>query len=101
MFGLAVRIRVRVSFRRIVRFSGPVARQAMEAETGHMKTDGRFKRCTLKGTVGDAVFAVLCACGRNIRKLLTHPRAWPVWIAATFGAAMNPTTQQHPLTRLA
>jgi hypothetical protein len=101
MSGLAVRSRVRVSFRRIVRFSGPVARQAIEAETGHMKTDGRLKRCTLNGTVGDAVFAVLCACGRNIRKLLTHPRAWLVWIVATLGATMNPTTQQHPLTRLA
>jgi len=65
MSGLAVRSRVRVSFRRIVRFSGPVARQAIEAETGHMKTDGRLKRCMLKGTVGDAIFAVLCACGHT------------------------------------
>jgi IS5 family transposase len=29
-----------------------------------------------KGTVGDAVFAVLNACGHNIRKILAHLRAW-------------------------
>ena len=36
-------------------------RSAIEAEIGHMKTDGRLSRCPLKGTIGDAVFAVLNA----------------------------------------
>ncbi len=27
----------------------------------HMKTDGRLTRCPLKGTVGEPIFAVLCA----------------------------------------
>ena len=27
---------------------------------GHMKNDGRLTRSTLKGTDGDALFAVLC-----------------------------------------
>ena len=40
-----------------------------------MKTDGRLSRCFLKGTIGDAVFAVLCGCGHNIRKILAHLRA--------------------------
>ena len=40
-----------------------------------MKTDGRLTRCPLKGTAGDAIFAVLCACGHNIRKILAHLRA--------------------------
>ena len=40
-----------------------------------MKMDGRLARCPLKGRIGDAVFAVLCACGHNIRKILTHLRA--------------------------
>jgi hypothetical protein len=30
----------------------------------------RLARCPLKGRIGDAVFAVLCACGHNIRKIL-------------------------------
>ena len=51
-------------------------RSAIEAEIGHMKTDGRLSRCPLKGTIGDAVFAVLNACGHNIRKILAHLRAW-------------------------
>ena len=32
---------------------------------GHMKTDGRLTRCPLKGTLGDALFAVLCGCGHS------------------------------------
>ena len=40
-----------------------------------MKTDGRLSRCFLKGTLGDALFAVLCGCGHNIRKILAHLRA--------------------------
>ena len=50
-------------------------RSAIEPEIGHMKTDGRLARCGLKGTMGDAVFAVLCGCGHNIRKILAHLRA--------------------------
>ena len=41
-----------------------------------MKTDGRLARCGLKGTPGDAIFAVLCGCGHNIRKILAYLRAW-------------------------
>jgi IS5 family transposase len=50
-------------------------RSAIETEIGHMKSDGRLSRCPLKGTFGDAIFAVLCGCGHNIRKILTHMRA--------------------------
>jgi len=39
-----------------------------------MKTDGRLARCPLKGTRGDAIFAVLCGCGHNLRKILNHIR---------------------------
>ena len=44
-------------------------RSAIEPEIGHMKTDGRLARSPLKGVIGDALFAVLCSCGDNIRKL--------------------------------
>lgn len=50
-------------------------RSAIEPEIGHMKADGRLARCSLKGRIGDALFAVLCACGHNIRKILAHLRA--------------------------
>ncbi len=44
-------------------------RSATEPEIGQLKTDARPARCALKGTIGDAIFAVLCACGHNIRKM--------------------------------
>ena len=57
-------------------------RSAIEPEIGHMKSDGRLARCPLKGRAGDAVFAVLCACGHNIRKILAHIRVlWTLLIA--------------------
>lgn len=66
-------------------------RSAVEAEIGHMKTDGRLSRCPLKGAIGDTLFAVLCACGHNIRKILAHLRAWLAWIfAAIVNAAYHP-----------
>ena len=50
-------------------------RSAIEPMIGHMKTDGRLARCALKGTLGDALHAVLCGCGHNIRMILAHRRA--------------------------
>lgn len=55
---------------------------SIEAEIGYMKTDGRLSRCPPKGTIGDVLLAVLCACARSIRKILTHLRAWLAWIIA-------------------
>jgi IS5 family transposase len=57
-------------------------RSAIEPEIGHMTTDGRLARCALKGTTGDALFAVLCGCGHNLRKILAHLRAWLAQILA-------------------
>ena len=69
-------------------------RSAIEPEIGHMKTDGRLTRCPLKGTTGDALFAVLCACGHNLRKILAHLRAfWALLIAAIL-AAFRPDNLQ-------
>jgi transposase, IS5 family len=70
-------------------------RSAIEAEIGHMKTDGRLSRCPLKGTTGDALFAVLCACGHNIRKILAHLRTLLAWIIATLWAAQKPRNGRH------
>jgi len=45
-------------------------RPAIEPAIGHAKSDNRMDRCWLKGAQGDAVHAVLCAAGYNIRWLL-------------------------------
>ncbi|WP_436198150.1 IS5 family transposase, partial [Fontimonas thermophila] len=45
-------------------------RQAVEPAIGHAKHDHGMKRCWLKGAEGDALHAVLCAAGFNIRWLL-------------------------------
>ena len=45
-------------------------RQAIEPIIGHVKADHRMDRCHLKGSEGDALHAVLCAAGYNIRWLL-------------------------------
>lgn len=66
-------------------------RSAIEAEIGHMKTDGRLSRCPLKGTIGDALFAVLCGCGHNIRKILAYLRALFALIIAEVLSALRAT----------
>ena len=74
-------------------------RSAIEAEIGHMKTDGRLTRCPLKGTLGDALFATLCACGHNIRKILAHLRAWLAWIVtAILNAVHHPDRLYQAVT---
>ena len=45
-------------------------RQAVEPAIGHLKHDHGMDRCWLKGATGDALHAVLCAAGYNIRWLL-------------------------------
>jgi IS5 family transposase len=45
-------------------------RQAVEPAIGHLKHDHAMDRCWLKGQTGDALHAVLCAAGYNIRWLL-------------------------------
>ena len=45
-------------------------RSAIEPAIGHLKSDNRLDRCYLKGELGDALHAVLCAAGYNIRWLM-------------------------------
>ena len=45
-------------------------RQAIEPAIGHTKSDNRMDCCWLGGSSGDALHAVLCAAGFNIRWLL-------------------------------
>ena len=72
-------------------------RSAIEPEIGHMKSDGRLARCALKGRIGDALFAVLCGCGHNIRKILAHLAAL---LLALLASLINAIAQpdRHPAT---
>jgi IS5 family transposase len=45
-------------------------RQTIEPTLGHMKQDHRLDRCWLQGSLGDALHAVLCAAGYNLRWLM-------------------------------
>lgn len=47
-------------------------RSAIEAMIGHMKLDGKLGRNHLKGAVGDAIHALLCGAGHNLRLILRH-----------------------------
>jgi IS5 family transposase len=66
-------------------------RSAIEPEIGHMKTDGRLARCPLKGLRGDAIFAVLCGCGHNLRKILNHIRKLFAFLLAMIASALSGT----------
>ena len=45
-------------------------RQAIEPMIGHAKSENRIDRCWLQGALGDALHALSCAAGYNIRWLL-------------------------------
>ena len=45
-------------------------RSAIEPVIGHMKHDGRLGRNWLKGTLGDALHAMLCGAGHSLRMIL-------------------------------
>jgi transposase, IS5 family len=47
-------------------------RSAIEAMIGHMKLDGKLARNHLKGALGDAIHALLCGAGHNLRLILRH-----------------------------
>ena len=49
-------------------------RQVVEPMIGHMKTDGLLARNWLKGEIGDALHAVLCGAGHNLRMILAYLR---------------------------
>src|ERR1700744_5959653 len=49
-------------------------RSAIEPAIGHMKADGKLDRNWLKGALGDAINAVLCGAGHNLRMILRKLR---------------------------
>jgi transposase, IS5 family len=45
-------------------------RQAVEPAIRHLKSDNRMQRCWLQGATGDALHALCCAVGYNLRWLM-------------------------------
>jgi IS5 family transposase len=73
-------------------------RQAIEPTIGHMKTDGLLARNWLKGSEGDAIHAVLCGAGHNLRLVLAHLRVLVlVLIVLTRYAANAVKAVQHAM----
>ena len=61
-------------------------RSAIEPAIGHMKNDGKLRRNWLKGCLGDAINAVLCGAGHNLRMILRAIRLCCAWIWGIFMA---------------
>jgi IS5 family transposase len=67
-----------------------------------MKADGRLGRNPLKGVLGDALHAVLCGAGHNIRLLLKKLRLLCAQILASLqdwlvASAAAPVIQTPPV----
>ena len=61
-------------------------RSAIEPAIGHMKMDGRLGRNPLKGALGDALHAVMCGAGHNLRLILAALR----FLRVRFRLSMQP-----------
>ncbi|KWI34191.1 transposase [Burkholderia ubonensis] len=57
-------------------------RSAIEPAIGHMKADGKLDRNWLKGALDDAIHAVLCGAGHNLRMILRKLRIFYALILA-------------------
>jgi IS5 family transposase len=70
-------------------------RSAVEPAIGHMKNDGRLRRNWLKGRLGDALHAVLCGAGHNLRMILRALRLYfaflltGLWVSDLRGRPSN------------
>ena len=58
-------------------------RSAIEPAIGHMKMDGRLGRNPLKGALGDALHAVMCGAGHNLRLILAALRLYCARVGLT------------------
>jgi IS5 family transposase len=67
-------------------------RQAVEPIIGHLKDDCGLRRCWLKGALGDALHALLCAAGYNLRFLMRAIRFFCAWILCWFGRLIKAAT---------
>jgi IS5 family transposase len=75
-------------------------RSAIEPTIGHMKMHGRLSRNPLKGALGDALHAVLCGAGHNIRLLIKKLRlfcaCWPIDFVEVWEVLARRQTMEAP-----
>ena len=75
-------------------------RSAIEPAIGHMKMDGRLARNPLKGALGDALHAVMCGAGHNLRLILAALRLYCVRVGlpmqAVIAALLAATVENRP-----
>jgi IS5 family transposase len=69
----------------------------VEPMIGHMKSEGRLGRNWLHGAEGDAIHAVLCGAGHNLRMIL---RALRLLLAAFIFIPNNPYMDAHCFAKL-
>jgi IS5 family transposase len=69
-------------------------RSAVEPAIGHMKNEGKLRRNWLKGSLGDALNAVLCGAGHNLRMILKAIRLFYVWILCASAFVTNSINPQ-------
>ena len=62
-------------------------RQVVEPMIGHMKADGLLVKNWLKGAEGDALHALLCGAGHNLRMILRHLRVLCCSLLGVFAMA--------------
>lgn len=66
-------------------------RNAVDPVIGHMKSDGRLARNFLKGMEGDAMNALLCGAGHNMRKIMEKLRL----LCAHLGITLRESLGNH------
>jgi IS5 family transposase len=57
-------------------------RSAIEPAIGHMKADGKLDRNWLNGALGDAIHAVLCGAGYDLRMIIRMLRLLYAFVLA-------------------
>jgi len=76
-------------------------RSAIEPHIGHMKSEGKLRRNFLKGILGDALNALLCAVGHNLRMILRKIISFfMVWIANAIRETQLENYQDKSLARV-
>lgn len=71
-------------------------RSAIEPAIGHMKNEGKLRRNWLKGSLGDALNAVLCGAGHNLRMILKAIRLFYVLMLCFSSADCNHRQSPYP-----
>jgi hypothetical protein len=74
-------------------------RSAVEPAIGHMKNEGKLRRHWLKGSLGDALNAVLCGAGHNLRMILRAIRLLYVWMLCLAIASARQSQSPYPESR--